>query len=1180
MPITEPANITNSIDFNSSPASTNNNQIPPRKRANDDVYNVSTYTDAELFDILDLTNPTDRELEAKILFLLHKYENMQNADGNKLAKFFDDIYNHFFVDEVIIRQENDPNRNAVGLQKIEDGKLINYNIVDGNIQITNTVPFVPDTTSNRLILKDPVTQLPANEKSGESIVNIKSLDYAPDNLNPIKHQTTKRIISIDSQYRDNKTSLSTEFTFNLSENLKDVVALKLYSVQIPYSWYTVNNSFGSNFIYIKGTTPGIDNDYHNIQIDIEPGNYDPITLTKAINDSITVKKQIYTDVSFGTTNFAYNSSTIKSTATIDIIKMYNETSYKLEFPYWTTPHKLDTSRNESIPGYLGFEQDSYDLDVLNTQHIFYETTDNTTANYLLTSENNYFRIIKYKGFDGVTFNEYVDVSNVSNVVDMSFTIQLGLPTGLKYSRNAILSELNTQLLTNPYLSNESYMKIMDVSSSNFTNSKFYQMKLKINRSNSDNQSLNSKIVIKFPEESPVNPYNIWTSNALALKPCFGFLNLDNKYLYELNNIVSEYRTVLQLDKYEVKNNPYILLSCNATNFDVSANYIQIDVSNSTIDSKGYSMNEYMAAINYGILNANNFYSNIRIDTSILSGTIAYIDSNDMFNLNLNINKVFDESMYEMDLTGYILFSELNINNSGSAIINNLTQTHSGVASLTSLTINSGEVLAVIYPKNETLSGNQNDISYSIIHNYPTTLYTDTASLVNAIKNSFISKTDPNGNYIFDSTNFTYDTDVNGFSTFNLTVKINKVLTVKDYNIRFIDQTNTNSWTTHLKIDVSMCNNIPIPLDISLNNSSGQNIVNVNSDNTVKVIAAEPLSQTSSLTINSTRNNNLIKLVAYEEGVFSVNGVNDILLTIPSATYTRNSLITKINEVISSQKLVTNIYGTAISIFTALDGLEYAKIRMNVNRTYKSTDYNIVFYDPFSFVKCYTGVKSVRNTTWDTTLGWLLGFHKYTVYFLSSYVNSGYIVTLTGDTVVNTNLFNYFMLCLDDYNQNHLNDGLVTMTGKDLDIPLPSYANRINFQCDPTTGAVIYNPTTVVSNSKLTQNQIYSITQISNSGISNDIIDTTVTTKKYGKSYGSGPFIKDVFGLIPMKIAGLSPGASFIEYGGTLQNQDRSYFGPVNIRRISVKLVSDRGDTVDLNGGNWSFSLICESLSKL
>jgi hypothetical protein len=65
----------------------------------------------------------------------------------------------------------------------------------------------------------------------------------------------------------------------------------------------------------------------------------------------------------------------------------------------------------------------------------------------------------------------------------------------------------------------------------------------------------------------------------------------------------------------------------------------------------------------------------------------------------------------------------------------------------------------------------------------------------------------------------------------------------------------------------------------------------------------------------------------------------------------------------------------------------------------------------------------------------------------------------------------------------------------------------------------------------------------------------------------------------MKVSGLTNGASYIEFGGTLQNQDRLYFGPVNIYKMSVQLINDRGNIVDLNGANWSFSLVCEQLYK-
>ena len=39
----------------------------------EDLYDISSYSDDELYEILDLVNPTDRELEAKTLMMIHKY---------------------------------------------------------------------------------------------------------------------------------------------------------------------------------------------------------------------------------------------------------------------------------------------------------------------------------------------------------------------------------------------------------------------------------------------------------------------------------------------------------------------------------------------------------------------------------------------------------------------------------------------------------------------------------------------------------------------------------------------------------------------------------------------------------------------------------------------------------------------------------------------------------------------------------------------------------------------------------------------------------------------------------------------------------------------------------------------------------------------------------------------------
>ena len=190
------------------------------------LYNIKNFTDEQLFAILDMDHPTDRELEAKIIHLIRKYENMQNEDGTRLSTFFKEVYDHFF--------DNEENEEIEGF----DNNPLQENPNASTIQ-TEQVGF---TATN------PTPPISA----------VQSFDYSKDKLqlNPLLKQTIKRVISIDSQYRNITTSpLTTNFSFDLSEPLKDVLSLKLYSIQIPYTWYIINKNYGANFFYIKTNNP-------------------------------------------------------------------------------------------------------------------------------------------------------------------------------------------------------------------------------------------------------------------------------------------------------------------------------------------------------------------------------------------------------------------------------------------------------------------------------------------------------------------------------------------------------------------------------------------------------------------------------------------------------------------------------------------------------------------------------------------------------------------------------------------------------------------------------------------------------------------------------------------------------------------------------------------------------------
>lgn len=1301
-----------------------NNISETNKRSDANMYDVSTYTDNELYNILDLDSPTDRELEAKIIFLINKYKNMQNASGNQLAEFFENIYKRFFISEDDDVSENEEEDNT----ELEEGfvNMSNENI----IKQTNPVSSEQNAnTPNNVMNVKKLDKTTANE-----IGYTKELEYTNDKLNPLLQQTVKRVISIDSQYRDDKSTLSTEFTFNLSDPLRDVVSLKLYSVQIPYTWYTINNNFGSNFFVLKGNVDGIDDGNHDYQIDISAGNYSPQELTDTINESIVNIRQVYTDVSFGNTNISYNRFNSLISLNIDLYKQYNETSYYLKFPSWSTPDAEDADRLHTIPSFLGFANDNYKMFQIESAKTLPLTVGdpNEDLRFTISSTNNYFTIYKYIGD---SYNE----ENIGLNIDLSWNIVLtNLIIGGSYTRGQISNELDYQLKQNKYLlSSETGITRQLVETD--TNYTYFTLKLKPNRYTTNNIS-NSKLQIKFPSEElndTVINY-IWRGN----NSCFRFA----APLIEINNIVSEYSPLESSTiQYTIQSDPYIYLYCNKTGYDVLTNSYKIQIPNTT--TIPYKLTSYIDIINNGIINVDNS-SNFTIDN-----TFVAIDTNSTFIAQFDITKNITTEYFQLDLTDSFLNTVCKFDVSYNLSENGGIYTSEPFPFTDTFAIPQTGKLATF----KALQGGNyvtSDLKFEIEHppntntsTQRTPYLTGTERTLEAVINQQFSQfQDVDNVNVLLGTNVRFTINPNSTVTAVLTVVINKQLTESDYNVQFLEDTSYSILTNDFALDLSggigsitsnyitYINNtyelkdeqissglgvlystfnlsgettydtetnimvrtstavispnesseyiinseyiafisykdlvtlpyygmstrysssdpysylIPSPSiryydnlsqlvtaindqfelfedlfgsSLSITSTGNQNEYNCTlnivinqsykQDTWYKNLSVsrgmidtgyrlqnneyEPeLSYTttnasqsialgikgsspiSAITFNATSENNTFELIPYDEGV--VSNIISLLFTLPltnasgaTIVYTRSLLLEEMNKLFVG----TIAAGSNISIITDDNGKEYTKIRITVNKEYTSKDYRIVFYDPYSFVKCFSGVNSVRNVTWDTTLGWILGFRESTIYYLSDYTTSR-IALILADTGISTNLFNYFLITLDDYNQNHLNDGLVTITTKETEIPLPSYANRTNYICDPITKELTYNTTQRTDYSKLTQNQIYSLTQIANSKNAVNQTGSEISAK----NFGSGPFAKDVFGIIPMKLSGLKNGDSFVEYGGTLQNQERVYFGPVNIQRMTVKLLGDRGNVVDLNGANWSFSLICEQLYR-
>ena len=65
----------------------------------EDLYDIDKYSDNDLFNMLDMNNPSDRELEAKIVMTINKYEEMESDDAHNLKHFFEQVYDRFFEND-------------------------------------------------------------------------------------------------------------------------------------------------------------------------------------------------------------------------------------------------------------------------------------------------------------------------------------------------------------------------------------------------------------------------------------------------------------------------------------------------------------------------------------------------------------------------------------------------------------------------------------------------------------------------------------------------------------------------------------------------------------------------------------------------------------------------------------------------------------------------------------------------------------------------------------------------------------------------------------------------------------------------------------------------------------------------------------------------------------------------
>jgi hypothetical protein len=390
----------------------------------------------------------------------------------------------------------------------------------------------------------------------------------------------------------------------------------------------------------------------------------------------------------------------------------------------------------------------------------------------------------------------------------------------------------------------------------------------------------------------------------------------------------------------------------------------------------------------------------------------------------------------------------------------------------------------------------------------------------------------------------------------------------------------------------------INLDSQFRQSSGQN--DSSSDYTCDL--SDPLTNVLSLRLYSFQIPFTWYVIDYSYGNTSLwvsdvsNNIN-IQIQVEPGNYSPEDFVSELATAFVNKGFSSVTSSTTNSSAAIFYNVNNGKIKLNLYGQHGPITINettlITFFDYTGKLKEQVPGGIQPQSFINQTLGWIIGYRL-------PYIN----VSQNGNiapAVLDLNGPRYLILSIDDYNQNHINNGLVTITELSKTLKMPNYyspdlpytiitptsnlqANINSINVDATlnpngsiqldSGDLLMDklnatfkplPQLLPSAPRtLTQSQIYTINQIIKNNDNNSNFRTMA------------PTTTDVFAVIPVKI-GMPIGKMYVEFSGSLQDNIRTYFGPVNIDRLHVRLLDDKGNVLDLHGAEWSVTIISDNL---
>jgi hypothetical protein len=251
--------------------------------------NIDNYNYSDLLNVFKISNNCNLENIDKMKLILNKIKNINQPD---IINFFTKAYNiiysifHLHQNNSIDKIENFQLINNY-CNKIKNIKNLENKKIDDIITIINEINM--DTYANSYVKVLPTTKSLEslnnrslyNNLETNTIQNTVNNSIAPGNINAIKRLTKSLNLNMNSCFRSNYfQSNSSDFQYVLPSEIKNVVSMRLISLELPNSLYLISKYNKNNLFEIIITT---NNEKLNYIIEIPDGNYKEKELEDFLN---------------------------------------------------------------------------------------------------------------------------------------------------------------------------------------------------------------------------------------------------------------------------------------------------------------------------------------------------------------------------------------------------------------------------------------------------------------------------------------------------------------------------------------------------------------------------------------------------------------------------------------------------------------------------------------------------------------------------------------------------------------------------------------------------------------------------------------------------------------------------------------------------------------------------------